>query len=1773
MSQATPNQPQAQVIRLAKPATGTTQAVASQPGAQIQLEFPEGQATFSRSGNDLSVAVDGGGNVTLTNFFVVGNQSLPTLKLADGTEVASADFLAAQNPNMDLATAAGPGAGAPGSGGEGSYADDPGALLGGIDKLGSLGTVFWDRATEAPEIIRGPLADTGAPGLAPGISIVPLDPNDPRFPENPEHPTDNPAARMEGGRLIVDEAYLEGGTKEGRGTPSATVAFLITVTNDTLGSITINGTTYNVVSDGAGALTLEGFGAASVECGHGHLANARVVANGDGTYTLTFDYTLDHSSREHAADNARDIVADDDWTAAVSAQGASGVSTDPVGFKVDIQDDIPFIEVVSGAETGLDGTNWQNPSADDDVVNNMVDGGTTSGAISFKAGADGLADGTKDFNGDGVNEQGLSVSFKAADGTVTTAAIHLDGTATAIDGEHGSLKIWYENDRLQYEFTAKGGADGNPDTFTFTITDRDGDRYSDTLTLGVQKLVDFNFGDGLKVDESFLGGIDPNTGLPIPNEHGVMGTMAGQDDARLSDGGEFTLTAEQLAVFSVNGQDIHGEGPHTVTTDHGHMEITVTPDGNGGYTVSYEYTLEKNWAEHPDNAAHPGGGRPYHGYPEGTAPAGTYDDWDEAAKPDCEEFTFKVGNQEQVLQITIEDDGLGEPGKMGNTVTFEEVQAEYNIALCIDISGSMLWNRGSESAAEDYADTRIYAQQVAMLHMLREYANQAGADNVHVTMSFFGRGEALDSTKTMTYAEAVKLIQGLTSKYQVSLDENGDGVITKDNHNSDYTPNGGTNYTAACDAFAEVVEMLLAQDPQVRAYFFSDGNPDPAGQTADKSDAWMELLRNLTPEQLEHFNLYTVGIAGSATDLGEALKAVLGALSGDAEHTAGVYIPENAPVSFYVDTLIDTVGLNGRVELPIAADGVLNGKAFLQNVVYVDTKGVSHGGDLVGVDEKGFPKAADGTIDTESVAVDVPYGKIIFHVDGTYTFQPSPDLLKNLPAGGDTMKFSLTFMDADGDAIMREFSFKIEGPLVPITLGIEGAGDELNVFEHDLVASAVAVSKETGDDASLQIKVDPRAELESVDVGYKFDGKDFTLTLNPGDTDKALELPGGIGKVVFTLGVDGKLSYHVELYAPENNVAPGDTAVVNGNYTIADTPADLDLSITAHDSKGNTASGALTVNIHDDEPVAAPTDAHYENVAGIEVRGLLGEIGADDSAGSKMEFTNIDGAKCPWLYDGKAVTLEYGNDEHSIVIGKGHDGTPVFTVTIDAASGEYVFKQLVSLDTEVSKTTTIGYGSMQEKLPGDHKGGVWIDDTGDKQGGILTKEPADGTWALKIDAYSGGSEVPVNGNTPTFGANGGKIGTGATNYMLLTPFTDLSTDTYATEMRIGILGNNGSLPANNSTWAVVTYIPVGGGAPVTAGFYNTGTGINVPTKPGYYIENAKVYTNDGHVGISGAGTSQTTTVTEAVALEGLKLDYLITDADLDIAAGTIAFIPHVDGDISAAHLTVDADHTGYALAGGDGGHTLTGSDGHDVISGGAGHDLIGGGHGNDTIHAGTGDDLVFAGDVHYKGLDGAEALDLLHHDAGVAGRDLHTYLAGHIADLGGGTAAADGHNLVDGGTGNDLLVGGGGSDTIHGGDGNDTIFGGAGDDLIFGGKGDDVMYGGGGADTFAWHVTDLGGNDTIMDFELGKDKLSFQDLFGDQTPGALAEQISKALGERHIDVAKSDDTHLTVTVNLDGTQEQRVEIALHDSNARQYDLNTDDGKAALLQDLLTNFGG
>lgn len=91
-------------------------------------------------------------------------------------------------------------------------------------------------------------------------------------------------------------------------------------------------------------------------------------------------------------------------------------------------------------------------------------------------------------------------------------------------------------------------------------------------------------------------------------------------------------------------------------------------------------------------------------------------------------------------------------------------------------------------------------------------------------------------------------------------------------------------------------------------------------------------------------------------------------------------------------------------------------------------------------------------------------------------------------------------------------------------------------------------------------------------------------------------------------------------------------------------------------------------------------------------------------------------------------------------------------------------------------------------------------------------------------------------------------------------------------------------------------------------------------------------------------------------------------------------------------------------------------------------------------------------------------------------------LDGEIFRLTPSEAAADGADVIDGGSGNDRIYGGAGAD---------QLLGGIGDDVLVGGIGADVLTGGAGADEFLGVRSELAG-DTITDLQRG-DRITVSD--------------------------------------------------------------------------------
>lgn len=216
-----------------------------------------------------------------------------------------------------------------------------------------------------------------------------------------------------------------------------------------------------------------------------------------------------------------------------------------------------------------------------------------------------------------------------------------------------------------------------------------------------------------------------------------------------------------------------------------------------------------------------------------------------------------------------------------------------------------------------------------------------------------------------------------------------------------------------------------------------------------------------------------------------------------------------------------------------------------------------------------------------------------------------------------------------------------------------------------------------------------------------------------------------------------------------------------------------------------------------------------------------------------------------------------------------------------------------------------------------------------------------------------------------------------------------------------------------------------------------------------------------------------------------NLEFALTAAELDVSETTIDRASfQTELDMGGVTLTLDGplsamdtdrlsfeDGSELFIATETGSHFSVRRDAREVIE--ADNQLIGlgandrliGGNGNDKIIGNAGNDRLF-GRLGDDLISGGEGNDRLKGNQG--------------------------NDVLEGGAGDDHLFGNHGADVLNGGSGQDLIKGGRGSDWLIGGEGDDFLFGGNGADTFVF--AENAGNDTIVGFENGRDKIDLTAL-------------------------------------------------------------------------------
>ncbi|MEI3478655.1 MAG: VCBS domain-containing protein [Bilophila sp.] len=312
-------------MTLTKPAAGAQDIVNAQPDARLLLDFPAGDATLERSGDDLIFHFDDGSNLVLRDFYTsYTRENMPDFVI-DGTPVSGQEFFAALN-NEDLMPAAGPATASNADGGRfREYADDP--LQVGVDRLGGL-DLGSNRAFYPERDPWGGLREDGSSPL----------------------PNREPIVNLTGNVGVIEAGVHPGGNIAYEGEAIATGR--VTATDDDGDPLT-----YGFIDAAGNRVT-------TIDAAHGS-----ITIEQDGTFT----YTLDNNDPDTNG-LALGETATETFTVFVD-DGRGGVVTRPITVTITGTNDQPELTITgSGQDVVEDGT--QSVTGTFDVADPDSDAGT-----------------------------------------------------------------------------------------------------------------------------------------------------------------------------------------------------------------------------------------------------------------------------------------------------------------------------------------------------------------------------------------------------------------------------------------------------------------------------------------------------------------------------------------------------------------------------------------------------------------------------------------------------------------------------------------------------------------------------------------------------------------------------------------------------------------------------------------------------------------------------------------------------------------------------------------------------------------------------------------------------------------------------------------------------------------------------------------------------------------------------------------------------------------------------------------------------------------------------------------------------------------------------------------------------------------------------------------------------------------------------------------------------------------------------------------------------
>lgn len=422
---------------------------------------------------------------------------------------------------------------------------------------------------------------------------------------------------------------------------------------------------------------------------------------------------------------------------------------------------------------------------------------------------------------------------------------------------------------------------------------------------------------------------------------------------------------------------------------------------------------------------------------------------------------------------------------------------------------------------------------------------------------------------------------------------------------------------------------------------------------------------------------------------------------------------ENDAIAHEMEVVVtDSDGDSGsaviRVEItddvPVAYDNVNsvteNASASGNVLTDVDSAGKTDsfgadGGSGVTWDLSGYTNQEGGTDGTYTVTdgvytVYTQYGVATLNPDGSYMFTAKADA--GLTSGESaSVGFGYTIKDSDGDSAAANLTITINGDSNVPTIGIAkpDTGDANIMVDEGALDGGSKQHTEHGASGSGSFTVQLNGEDGVITVGGE-NGWKVTVTGDSADVTGSVVTVNGVAVTVTgaTQGEDGwTVNYSYALSGDQQHGTPG-----TGDYHTDELTGSIAISVT--DATGDTESGTLTVEVHDDGPVA------YDDVNSLaeEAESVSGNVLENDKSGADGWRTDADG-------NITAVELSSSADGMYGTLMLNADGSYTYTrngtgVPDGGASDTFTYIAYDADGDAVEKTLTITIENTDPTAPG-----------------------------------------------------------------------------------------------------------------------------------------------------------------------------------------------------------------------------------------------------------------------------------------------------------------------------------------------------------------------------------------------------------------------------------------------------------------------------------------